>query len=55
LGLLHGEGHDVLYSHHDIYKNFHSPADVIATQTFYESQYLENGKPITYIKFKIRY
>ena len=55
LGLLHGEGHEILYAHHDIYKNPHSPAEIISTQTFYESQYLETGKPITYIKFKIRY
>lgn len=55
LGLLHGEGHEVLYSHHNIYNNVHTPEDVVATQTFYETQYLENNKPITYIKFKIRY
>jgi tRNA (guanine-N7-)-methyltransferase len=55
LGLLHGEGHEILYAHHDIYKNFHAPEEVISTQTFYEKQYLENNKPITYIKFKIRY
>ncbi len=55
LGLLQGAGHEILYSHHDIYKNFHSPKDVISTQTFYEKQYLENNKPITYIQFKLKY
>lgn len=55
LGLLHGAGHEVLYAHHDIYKNPHTPAEVTSTQTFYESQYLEKGKAITYIKFKLRY
>ena len=55
LGLLHGAGHEVLYAHHDIYKNYHAPEEVTSTQTFYESQYLETGKPITYIKFIIRY
>ena len=55
LGLLHGEGHEVIYAHHDVYKNAHSPTEVVNTQTFYESQYLEKGKAITYIKFKIRY
>lgn len=55
LGLLHGEGHEVMYAHHDVYKNAHSPTDVVSTQTFYESKYLETGKAITYIKFKIRY
>lgn len=55
LGLLQGEGHKILYSHHNIYNNFHAPKEVISTQTFYENQYLENGKPITYIKFKLNY
>jgi tRNA (guanine-N7-)-methyltransferase len=55
LGLLHGAGHEVLYAHHDIYKNFHAPEAVTSTQTFYESQYLENGKPITYIQFKLKF
>jgi len=55
LGLLHGEGHEILYAHHNIYKNYVAPIEVTNTQTFYESQYLETGKPITYIKFRIRY
>lgn len=55
LGLLHGEGHEILYAHHNIYNNPHTPKEVTSTQTFYESGYLEQGKPITYIKFKIRY
>lgn len=53
LGLLHGEGHEVLYAHHDIYSNEYSPKEVTGIQTFYEMQYLEQKKPITYIKFKI--
>ena len=55
LGLLHGAGHEVLYAHHDVYKNTEAPKEVISTQTFYESQYLEFGKAITYIKFKLKY
>jgi tRNA (guanine-N7-)-methyltransferase len=55
LGLLHGQGQEVLYAHHDIYTNPHAPADVLNTQTFYEKQYLEVKKPITYIKFKLEY
>jgi tRNA (guanine-N7-)-methyltransferase len=55
LGLLHGEGHEVIYAHHNVYKNFEAPKEVTSTQTFYESQYLEQGKPITYIKFRIKY
>lgn len=53
LGLLHGAGHEVVYAHHDVYNNPHAPEEVVSTQTFYESQYLEQGKAITYIKFKI--
>jgi len=53
LGLLHGEGHEVLYSHHDIYKNDYAPKALTTIQTFYEKQFLEEGKPITYIKFRI--
>ena len=54
LGLLHGAGHEVLYANHDVYKNEGSPAEVTEIQTFYESQYLEVNKPITYIHFKIK-
>lgn len=55
LGLLHGEGHEVIYAHHNVYNNSHSPEEVVSTQTFYESQYLETGKAITYIKFRLNY
>jgi tRNA (guanine-N7-)-methyltransferase len=54
LGLLHGEGHEVLYSNHDVYKQEGSPAEVTGIQTYYESQYLAQNKPITYIRFKIK-
>jgi tRNA (guanine-N7-)-methyltransferase len=54
LGLLHGEGHEVLYSNHDVYNLGGSPDEVTAVQTFYESQYLEQNKPITYIRFKFK-
>lgn len=54
LGLLHGLGHEVIYANHNIYKNEGAPAEVIGIQTFYESQYLEVNKPITYIKFRIK-
>ncbi len=53
LGLLHGSGHEVLYANHDVYKNSGSPEEVTSIQTFYESMYLEEGKPITYIRFKL--
>lgn len=54
LGLLHGAGHEVLYANHHIYKNEGAPVEVTSIQTFYESQYLEQNKPITYIKFRIK-
>lgn len=53
LGLLHGLGYEVLYANHDVYKNEGSPEEVTSIQTFYERMYLEEGKPITYIRFKL--
>jgi len=53
LGLLHGLGLEVLYANHDVYKNEGSPKEVLEIQTFYENQYLEKGKPITFIKFRV--
>ncbi|RMB58519.1 tRNA (guanosine(46)-N7)-methyltransferase TrmB [Dokdonia sinensis] len=54
LGLLHGEGHEILDANHNVYKNEYSPKEVVGIQTFYEKQYLEQGKPITYIKFRVK-
>lgn len=54
LGLLHGEGHEVIYANHNVYKNEGSPKEVTEIQTFYENQYLEVNKAITYIRFKIK-
>jgi len=54
LGLLHGEGHEVLYANHNVYKQEGSPEEVTSIQTFYESQYLKEDKAITYIRFKIK-
>lgn len=53
LGLLEGYGIEVDYAHHDVYINEYSPEDVVSIQTFYEQQYLDVGKKITYIKFKL--
>lgn len=55
LGLLHGEGHEILYANHTVYKNEGAPKEVTETQTFYEKQYLEVDKAITYIKFRLKY
>lgn len=54
LGLLHGEGHEVLYANHNVYKQEGSPDEVTSIQTHYESLYLEKNKSITYIRFKIK-
>jgi tRNA (guanine-N7-)-methyltransferase len=53
LGLLHGQGHEVQYANHDVYRQEGSPEEVTAIQTFYENQYLANQNAITYIRFKI--
>ncbi|HET8855001.1 MAG TPA: tRNA (guanosine(46)-N7)-methyltransferase TrmB [Salinimicrobium sp.] len=54
LGLLHGEGHEILHANHDVYKNVYSPGEVTKIQTFYEKQYLEQGKRITFIRFRVK-
>lgn len=54
LGLLHGMGHPVHYANHDVYRNEGSPKEVIEIQTFYEKQYLERQKPITYVQFSLK-
>ncbi|WP_339702720.1 tRNA (guanosine(46)-N7)-methyltransferase TrmB [uncultured Marixanthomonas sp.] len=54
LGLLHGLDEKIEYAHHDVYGNSHSPKEVTGIQTFYEQQYLEENKKITYIRFTFR-
>jgi tRNA (guanine-N7-)-methyltransferase len=54
LGLLQGLGYEIIYANHDVYKNEGSPAEVLDIQTFYEKQYLEKGKPITYLNFRAK-
>ncbi|CEN33090.1 tRNA (guanosine(46)-N7)-methyltransferase TrmB [Capnocytophaga cynodegmi] len=53
LGLLHGLGYNVLDANHNIYNSDGVPSEVTEIQTFYEKFYLEQNKPITYIKFQI--
>ncbi|UCE94701.1 MAG: tRNA (guanosine(46)-N7)-methyltransferase TrmB [Flavobacteriaceae bacterium] len=55
LGLLHEGHHEVIYAHHDIYNSTSPPEEATSIQTFYEKQYLEIGKSITYTKFRIKY
>ena len=54
LGLLQGEGHEIVYAHHDIYNNSDAPEEATSIRTFYEAQYLAQGKAITYIKFRFQ-
>ncbi|MFM1878604.1 MAG: hypothetical protein RLZZ241_1470 [Bacteroidota bacterium] len=53
LGLLHGSGLKVHYANHDIYRLGGAPKEVTGIQTFYEKQYLEQGKAITYLAFSL--
>jgi tRNA (guanine-N7-)-methyltransferase len=46
-------GPEILYSNHDIYQREGSPEEVTEIKTHYESLFLKEDKPITYIKFKI--
>lgn len=54
LGILQGLSFEVIYSNHDIYRNHGCPKEVLEIQTFYEKQYLDRGKPITYLNFRVR-
>lgn len=54
LGIVQGSAFDIIYSNHDIYRNHGSPKEVLEIQTFYEKQYLEKGKPITYLNFRVK-
>lgn len=51
IALNHGE---ILYAHHDIYNNGNSPKEATAVQTFYEKQFLEANKAITYMQFILK-
>jgi tRNA (guanine-N7-)-methyltransferase len=54
LGLLHGMEEEIEYAHHDIYGSHGTPDEITTIQTFYEMGYLEEGKKITYVRFKLR-
>jgi len=51
LGVLQGLRIQPIMAHHDVYKYVHAPEEVTSIQTFYESQYLAQNMPITYLKF----
>lgn len=54
IGVLQGSAFEIVYSNHDVYRNHGSPKEVLEIQTFYEKQYLDKGKPITYLKFRVK-
>lgn len=53
LGLLQGLGMKIHYSNHHIYHNEGAPKEVVEVQTFYEKQYIQQGKRITYLAFSL--
>jgi len=55
-GLITGMGYKVLSSHHDIYgaPEYELPSYVREIKTFYEKMFLNEGKPITYLNFKLK-
>jgi len=57
LGLLQGQGHEILSAHHDIYgAPEYEPGTPLLREikTYYEGLFSAKGKTITYIKFKIK-
>lgn len=55
LGLLHEGNHEILFANHDIYNSTSPPREATSIQTFYEKQYLEKNKAITYTKFRTNF
>ena len=51
LGLLKNMSCKINYSNHDIYHNMNVPREVTDVQTFYETIFLKQKKPITYLQF----
>ena len=46
-------GYEVEYHTNDLYADTSYNGEAKLTQTFYENMFLKEGKPITYIKFKV--
>ncbi len=51
IALLHALHFKIEYAHHDVYNTDTAPQEVTGIQTFYEKQYLEQNKKITYLRF----
>ena len=57
LGLLQGQGHEIISAHHDIYgAPEYEPGTSLLREikTYYEGLFSAKGKTITYIKFRIK-
>ena len=57
LGLLQGQGHEIISAHHDIYgAPEYEPGTPLLREikTYYEGLFSAKGKTITYIQFKIK-
>ncbi len=56
LGLLHGQNHKIILSQHDVYNSArYMPKEITTIQTHYEKIFLQENKPINYIKFQLNY
>ena len=44
---------EVIYAHNNIYRNSNAPKEAIAIQTFYEKIFINQNKPIAYMKFRL--
>ena len=53
LGVITGEGHILEDSTHDLY-NSKVAREHMEIKTYYEKMYLDQGMPITYLKFRLR-
>ena len=54
LELIENDGHTLLYSTDDVYNSPDCPEEIKEIQTFYEEKWLEKGKKINYLVFKIK-
>jgi tRNA (guanine-N7-)-methyltransferase len=52
LELIHEQGHQLIYATDDVYSS-DCPEEIRSIQTFYEQKWLEEGKKINYLAFKI--
>lgn len=53
LGLIHGEGHKIIDATHDLYTT-RVGNDLLSIRTHYETIFLKQGYPITYICFQLK-